>query len=124
MDAEQVLGQLSLTLTNQQLVTTEGQEVIGVTHDYARSWSLLQGYDKQSLVEQAAMRPLNFEEALKAIVQLKQELVRKGEASELFGQRRGGGLASAIATIEHGFGEEFFYPNVASRATNLLYSIT
>jgi prophage maintenance system killer protein len=41
----------------------------------------------------------------------------------LFGQLRGDGLASALATIEQGVGEELFYPNVASRAAHLLYFV-
>lgn len=41
----------------------------------------------------------------------------------LFGQLRGDGLASALATIEQGFGDELFYPNVASRAAHLLYFV-
>ncbi len=60
---------------------------------------------------------------LAAITQLKAELLRAGEATELFGQLRGDGLASAIATIEQGFGDELFYPNVASRAAHLLYFV-
>lgn len=39
----------------------------------------------------------------------------------LFGQLRGEGLA--LATIEQGFGESLFYPNVASRAAHLLYFV-
>ena len=53
----------------------------------------------------------------------KKALIAKGEATELFGQLRGEGLASALATIEQGFGDELFYPNVASRAAHLLYFI-
>lgn len=60
---------------------------------------------------------------LAAIAQLKAELIAKGEATELFGQLRGDGLASSIATIEQGFGDELFYPNVASRAAHLLYFV-
>lgn len=55
--------------------------------------------------------------------QLKQTLIDKGEATELFGNPRNDGLASAVATIEQGFGDELFYPNVASRAANLLYFV-
>lgn len=36
---------------------------------------------------------------------------------------RGDGLASALATIEQGFGDEFFYPNVASLAAHLFYFV-
>lgn len=124
---EQALDLLSRTLANQQLVSTERQAVLQVIADYARSWSLLQGYDEQSLTgqrgKQRDMRPLGLEDVLAAIAQLKAELIAKGEATALFGQLRGDGLASAIATIEQGFGDELFYPNVASRAAHLLYFV-
>lgn len=127
IEFEQAVALLSRTLANQQLVTGEGHAVLQVISDYARSWSLLQGYDEQSLAEQNArqsgMRALALDDALMAIAQLKAELIAKGEATELFGQLRGEGLASAIATIEQGFGDEWFYPNVASRAAHLLYFV-
>lgn len=127
IEFEQAVRLLSRTLANQQLVSDEGQAVVQVIADYARSWSLLQGYDEQSLTglsgQQGNMRALNLDEVLRAIAQLKAELIAKGEATELFGQLRGDGLASAIATIEQGFGDAFFYPNIASRAAHLLYFV-
>lgn len=127
IELKQALDLLSQTLANQQLVSTEGEAVLGVIADYARSWSLLQGYDEQSLTGQTGaqwgMRSLHLSEVLVAIGQLKAELIAKGEATDLFGQLRGNGLASSIATIEQGFGDELFYPNVASRAAHLLYLV-
>ncbi len=49
IEFEQVLNLLSQTLTNQQLINNEGEAVISVINDYARSWSLSQGYDEQNL---------------------------------------------------------------------------
>lgn len=127
IEFEQAVSLLSRTLSNQGLVSPEGAAVAAVISDYARSWSLLQGYDEQALAEidtqQQGMLPLEFEEALAAIADLKQVLVAKGEATELFGQLRGDGLASALGTIEQGFGDELFYPNIASRAAHLLYFV-
>jgi prophage maintenance system killer protein/prophage antirepressor-like protein len=127
VEFQQVLTLLSQTLTNQQLISSDGQAVLYVISDYARSWSLLQAYDEQSLTGQSArqngMRSLELDQVLSAVTQLKSELVRKGEATQLFGQVRGDGLASAIATIEQGFGDDLFYPNVASRAAHLLYFV-
>ncbi len=127
IEFQQVVDLLSQTLANQQLLNDEGEAVLGVISDYARSWSLLQGYDEQSLMEskskQANMQALVLDDVLIAISELKKELIAKGEATELFGQLRGEGLASAIATIEQGFGDALFYPNVASRAANLLYLV-
>lgn len=127
IEFEQAVSLLSRTLANQNLVTEEGAAVAKVISEYARSWSLLQAYDEQNLAElsvrQADMQPLNLNEVLIAISQLKANLIAKGEATELFGQLRGSGLESAIATIEQGFGDELFYPNIASRAAHLLYFV-
>lgn len=127
IEFEQVIGLLGQTLSNQSLLSDEGKAVLSVVQDYARSWSLLQAYDEQSLTanqhKQNNMVPLVLDDVLQAISQLKQALVEKGEATALFGQQRNSGLASAIATIEQGFGDTLFYPNVASRAANLLYFI-
>ena len=120
VEFEQAVQLLSQTLGNQQLVSSEGAAVLAVVSDYARSWSLLQAYDEQSLSDQTTkqdeMQALELSPVLTAIAELKQILMAKGEATELFGQLRGDGLESAIATIEQGFGEDLFYPNIASRA--------
>lgn len=127
IEVEQALKLLSRTLNNQALIAPPGDAVVAVISDYARSWSLLQGYDEQSLNEkttlQASMLPLELNSVVQAIEQLKQALISKGEATPLFGQLRGEGLASAIATIEQGFGGQWFYPNIASRAAHLLYFV-
>lgn len=127
IEFEQAIALLSKTLSNQQLVKPEGEVVVRVIGDYARSWSLLQSYDEQNLCDialtQRGMLALDFSQALTAIAELKRELIAKGEATDLFGQLRGNGLESAIATIEQGFGDELFYPNIASRAAHLLYFV-
>ena len=127
IEFDQAVNLPSPTLTSNGFVSPEGAVVAAVIRDYAKSWSLLQGYDEQALseidVKQQGMRPLGFEEALAGIAELKQALIAKAEASELFGQLRGNGLASALGTIEQGFGDELFYPNIASRAAHLLYFV-
>ncbi|MBC7204195.1 MAG: virulence protein RhuM/Fic/DOC family protein, partial [Pusillimonas sp.] len=127
IEFEQAVNLLSRTLNNQGLILQEGAAVASVISDYARSWSLLQGYDEQQLadinIKQPDMQPLALNEVLAAISELKQTLINKGEATKLFGQIRGNGLDSALATIEQGFGDELFYPNVASRAAHLLYFV-
>lgn len=127
IEFSQAIALLSRMLNNQTFISDDGKAVLDVVQEYARSWSLLQAYDEQSLqniqTKQPNMLPLLFDDVLLAIAQLKQTLIEKGEATELFGQLRSDGLASAIATIEQGFGDELFYPNVASRAAHLLYFV-
>ncbi|MFQ1013897.1 RhuM family protein [Avibacterium paragallinarum] len=127
VEFSQVIALLDRTLSNQTLVNEEGKAVLNVVQEYARSWSLLQAYDEQSLnskqQKQNEMRPLLIQDVEKAIAQLKQTLIEKGEATLLFANPRNDGLISAINTIEQGFGDELFYPNIASRAAHLLYFI-
>ncbi len=82
IEFEQVVSLLSQTLSNQSLIQPEGAAVLEVIHDYARSWSLLQSYDEQSLgditMRQHHMVALDFRMALAAIAELKQELISKG----------------------------------------------
>ena len=72
VEFEQAVALLSQTLNNQAMINGEGQAVIAVINDYARSWSLLQGYDEQSLggsgTQQVDMIPLNMSNVLKAIM--------------------------------------------------------
>lgn len=127
IEFEQAVTLLTNTLANQQLVNEKGEVVLQVVTDYARSWSLLQAYDEQTLKavsdKQETMQSLVLDDVLIAIAELKKALIAKGEATELFGQLRGDGLHSAVAQIEQGFGDEWLYPNIASRAANLLYFV-
>ena len=86
IEFEQAVSLLARTLTNQQLVNDDGRAVLQVISDYARSWSLLQAYDEQSLTGQSAaqrgMRVLELDAVLPAIAQLKAELIAKGEATD------------------------------------------
>lgn len=127
IEFEQVVSLLTQTLSNQKLLSSDGQAVVQVVREYSRSWSLLQKYDEQTLpqteTEQNTMRPLEWHDVLQAITTLKTVLMEKEEATELFGQLRGNGLQSAIGTIEQSFGDQFLYPNIANRAAHLLYFV-
>lgn len=79
IEFDQAITLLSNTLSSQQLVIPEGEHVIHVISDYARSWSLLQAYDEQSLTENAnkqlGMRALDLNYVLAAVDALKRELM-------------------------------------------------
>lgn len=83
VEFEQALSLLSQTLSNQGLVTEAGEAIAQVISDYARSWSLLQGYDEQVLAEvgtqQSDMKALDLEDATNAIQSLRQTLIKKAK---------------------------------------------
>ena len=96
IEFEQAVSLLSSTLNNQSLVNQDGESVLYVVSEYARSWSLLQGYDEQNLVDNKASQqdilPICFSDAVDAIQTLKNQLIAKGEATDLFGKMHGNGL--------------------------------
>ncbi len=124
-DVGQLMDLVQKTLSNHELVKPEGLQITQLIGDYARSWTLLQAYDDQTLKEPDAGsdRPqtVTEKEALIAVNALKKELTVREEAAELFGRLRGNGLDSSLGAIEQTFDGEPLYPTVNSRAAPTLF---
>ncbi len=84
-DLERAVALLGQTLTRQALVSDLGQEVVQLILGYARTWRLLQDYDRGELGVPAGARPargiLALAEARRALDALAAELRVRGEAS-------------------------------------------
>jgi prophage maintenance system killer protein len=127
-DLEQTVQLLGRTLRAHQLVTDEGEALLDVVGQYARSWRLLLQYDEDRLPAEPTrptrkMARLTPVQARKVIIKLKQSLEAKGEASKLFAAERGEGLDGVLGSIEQTFGGEPLYPSVEARAAHLLYFV-
>ncbi len=114
-------------LEQETLGTTEAKGFVEIISNYAKSWALLQGYDEQSLGEVVQTREqkfiLDYDETLEAIAELKQTLIAKGEATELFGNEKAGEFKGNLLNIYQSFGGEELLPSVEQKAANLLYYI-
>jgi len=126
-DMGQLMDLMQRTLNQHELANSEGLQLTQLIGDYARSWTLLQAYDSQNLPEPEAetdqFQSLGEKEALSAIKQLKAELLKRGEASELFGRLMSNGLDSSLGAIEQTFDSIPLYPSINSRAAHLLYFV-
>ncbi len=126
-EVKQILKLLGKTLEGHSLVNDEGQAVLSIINSYARTWQLLWQYDEDSLVVPKAKEKDQFlfelEKVQKAITALKKELLAKGEASGIFGQERGNGMAGILGAIQQTFGGQDLYDSVDEKAANLLYFI-
>ncbi|MCP4405226.1 MAG: virulence protein RhuM/Fic/DOC family protein [bacterium] len=127
VEMEQALALLSRTLQNHELVTDEGKAVLEVITRYAKSWTLLLQYDEDQLEMPKESNPvkhaLDYQQAKGAIATLKAELIKRGEASDLFGQERDGHLQGILGSINQTFDGEDLYPNVEEKAAHLLYFV-
>lgn len=66
---------------------------------------------------------LRIEEIRGAIDALKKDLMERGEATDLFGQERGHGLAGIIGAVQQSFGGQELYPSIEEKAAHLLYFV-
>jgi prophage maintenance system killer protein len=84
-------------------------------------------YDEQALDRPANCRParsaIDHAVVLAAIEKLKSELIARGEATELFGQRRGDILAGLLGSIEQTMFGEPLYKSREEKAAHLLYFV-
>ncbi len=126
-ELREVVSLLTATLETHDLVSDEGRAVLEIVSGYAATWNLLFQYDEDRLPLPAEKTTecelLEIDEVRAAIAGLKAELMRKGEASDLFGQERGEGLAAILGAVGQGFGGHDLYPGVALKAAHLFYFI-
>ncbi|MDK9693883.1 MAG: virulence RhuM family protein [Sulfurimonas sp.] len=115
------------TISKSELELSEAKGLLDVILNYSRTWTLLQGYDENSLKVEVEPKEarfiLDFDEAKEAIAQLKGELVKKGEATELFGREKAGEFGGIVRNIYQTFGGVDLLPSVEEKAANLLYYI-
>ena len=115
------------TIQKRQLDQSEVDSLLSVISDYANSWLLLEQYDEGKLeVLQGRgkeKKRLEYSFVRPAIDELKQNLARKGEASDLFGAERGGAFPGILKTIYQTFGGKELYGSLEEKAAHLLYFI-
>ncbi|WP_423415891.1 virulence protein RhuM/Fic/DOC family protein [Hyphomicrobium sp. B1] len=128
VEIEQAVKLLGQTLQANKLVTDEGQALLDLVSEYARTWRLLLDYDENKLPDEPK-RPtkrlvrLTVVQARDVIAKLKASLVSKKEASALFGAERESGLEAILGNLEQTFGGQPLYPSVEARAAHLLYFV-
>lgn len=112
-------------LASQNYIHDIGVETLSLIQRYAKSWSLLLSYDENKLKplkEETPIRDINVFEVENIIYSLKQDLLEKGEASQLFGQLRvGQTVSSQFDLIHQTFDGAVLYPSFESRAAHLFY---
>ncbi len=112
---------LTRTLSNQELVSETGKDVMRVIGDYAYALTLLDRYDHGTLAMEEttrqALHVISYDEAMELVSSM------KGEFDGLFGVEKDQGFRSALGAIYQTFGGEELYPSVEEKGANLLYFV-
>lgn len=124
---QQTLLLFQQTANDEELKLGEAKGLLALITDYAKSFSLLNQFDVDEVPSDGLNGLITYEidytEAVLAIRKLKQQLIEKKEASELFGKERSDGFRGILGTIVQTFDGQYLYSTIEEQAANLLYLI-
>ena len=103
------------------------KEALELIRYYKKSWSLLQKFDDGSLdlykSDVGENFTLGYDEVLTAVDELKRELIKRGEASNIFGVQKASEFEGIIKNIYQTFGGRVLLASPQEKAANLIYYI-
>ena len=125
-ELEAALALVRKAAAGEALTTDQGRGLVDIIARYTQTFLLLQRYDEGLLEEpkgEAGGTVPGATEARAAIRRLKDDLIGRGEATELFGREREDGLAALLGNLDQSVFGEPAYPTIESKAAHLLYFV-
>jgi hypothetical protein len=116
-ELEAALQLVKKAAQNPELLTDTGRGLVDIVTRYAQTFLLLQRYDEGLLTDPPTVTGgtlPTLAEARAALAGLKADLIARGEASALFAQERGDGLAALLGNLDQ---------SVEAKAAHLLYFV-
>jgi len=125
-ELQQALALIRKAARSPELSAEAGSGLVEIVSRYTQTFLWLQRYDEGMLAEPAGQpggRLPSAAEATVALQALKQSLMARGEATDLFAQPRGDGLAALLGNLDQSVFGEPAYPTMESKAAHLLYFV-
>lgn len=125
-ELEQALALIQKTAASPELTVESGRGLVDIVSRYTHTFLWLQQYDEGLLNEpkgeHGGALP-DVAEARSALAALKQQLIARGEATDLFARERGDGFEALLGNLEQTVFGEPAYPSMESKAAHLLYFV-
>lgn len=103
-----------------------GRGLVDIVSRYTQTFLLLQRYDEgllaEPVVQDGGVLP-STEQARASLQELKNRLIDRGEATDLFAKERDDGLQSLLGNLDQSVFGESAYPSIESKAAHLLYFV-
>ncbi|MFN3872297.1 MAG: RhuM family protein [Ignavibacterium sp.] len=112
--------------TKHELLAGQEKEILDLLSSYSKTLTLLEQYDKEKLAVAKKAKGkfiLTYEESRKVIDGLKEDLMKKREAGNLFGQENGDKFKALLGNLYQTFGKKELYPSLEEKAAHLLYFV-
>ncbi len=107
--------------------TDESKGLLYILRNYTKSFILLNQYDSNSLelkyLNNHITYEIEYEEAVKVIFELRQQLIDKKEATMLFGNQKDQSFSGILKSVTQTFGGDYLYPTIEEQAAHLLYFV-
>lgn len=111
----------------EDLNLTEAKGLLDIISNYTQSFVLLNKFDSHNLeaekLNENITYEIKYEEAAKAIAELKKQLISKKEATELFGNQKDSSFKGILGNIVQSFGGEYVYNSIEEQAAHLMYFV-
>ena len=106
-------------------IVLDPKSILELIKEFSSTWVSLDAYDKETLKPVGKTKKaikLSGEELIKEIQTLRTELLKKGEATDIFAQERNeGSIEGIVGNVMQSFGGKVLYPSVEEKAAHLLY---
>ena len=106
-------------------VTLDPKAVLELIKEFASTWVSLDAYDKETLTSLGTTKKaikLSGRELTEAIGNLRSELIKNGEATDIFAQeRKAGSVEGIVGNVMQSFDGKALYPSIEEKAAHLLY---
>jgi len=106
-------------------IILDPKTVLELVKEFSSTWMSLDAYDKDSLSIIGTTKKtvkLTGRELKEAIVNLRTELLKKAEATDIFAQERAeGNVEGVVGNVMQSFGGKELYKTVEEKAAHLLY---
>jgi len=101
------------------------ENILALISAFADTWLSLDAYDKDTLISKGATKKsvaLTADKLAEALLEFKTSLIKKGEATDLFGsERQKDVVAGIVGNVMQSFGGQPVYSTVEEKAAHLLY---
>ena len=127
VELQQAMALIQKAAQSPSMATDMGRGLVDVLSRYTQTFLWLQRYDEGLLEEpegQSGGILATPEDAMASIIELKEQLKAKGEASDLFANpSRADSLAAIFGNLDQSVFGEPAYPTIESKAAHLLYFV-
>jgi prophage maintenance system killer protein len=106
-------------------VALDPKSILELVKEFSSTWMSLDAYDKESITAIGSTKKsikLTGTELTNAIANLRSELIKKGETTDIFAQERSAGsIEGIVGNVMQSFDGKPVYASIEEKAAHLLY---